>query len=178
MERRRRVRILQLGLQGWTGQGLEIPEGCEHLRTGRRKMRTGHPDPHLRRHRNLAGDHPAAPKGRRKERPKPRMRSPHPHWQRRPHRKDHPQPCEHHGGARTADRQSHSNRCRAHRTILPSGRPLLPRPAEPREADHHAQAGRHLVRRQRFQLGKPECPLQFKSVPHAEPPCHLYKRDH
>ena len=25
------------------GQGLEIPEGCEHLRTGRRKMRTGHP---------------------------------------------------------------------------------------------------------------------------------------
>ena len=41
-----------------------------------------------------------------------------------------------------------------------------------------AQAGRHLVRRQRFQLGKPECPLQFKSVPHAEPPCHFYKRDH
>lgn len=54
------------------------------------KMRTGHPDPHLRRHRNLAGDYPAAPKGRRKERPKPRMRSPHPHRQREPHRKDHP----------------------------------------------------------------------------------------
>ena len=55
----------------------------------------------------LAGDYPAAPKGRRKERPKPRMRSPHPHRQRGPHRKDHPQPCEHHGGTRTADRQSH-----------------------------------------------------------------------
>lgn len=70
------------------------------------------------------------------------------------------------------------DRCRAHRTILPGGQPSLPRPAEPREADHHAQAGRHLVRRQRFQLGKPECPLQFKPVPYAEPPCHLYKRDH
>lgn len=57
-------------------------------------------------------------------------------------------------------------------------RPPLPRSAEPREADHHAQAGRHLVRRQRFQLGKPECPLQFKPVPHAEPSCHLYKRNH
>lgn len=109
---------------------------------------------------------------------KPRMRGPHPHRQGRPHRKDHPQPCEHHGGARTADRQSHPDRCRAHRTILPGSRPPLPRPAEPREADHHAQAGRHLVRRQRFQLGKPECPLQFKQVPYAEPPCHLYKRNH
>ena len=36
MERRQRVRILQLGLQGPAGQGLEIPEGCEHLRTGLR----------------------------------------------------------------------------------------------------------------------------------------------
>ena len=178
MERRQRVRILQLGLQGPAGQGLEIPEGCEHLRTGRRKMRTGHPDPNLRRHRIPAGDYPAAQQGRSKEQPKPRMRGPHPHRQRRPHRKDHPQPCEHHGSARTADRQSHPDRCRAHRTILPGGRPPLPRPAEPREADHHTQAGRHLVRRQRFQLGKPECPLQFKPIPYAEPPCHLYKRDH
>lgn len=34
------------------------------------------------------------------------------------------------------------------------------------------------VRRQRLQLGKPECPLQFKPVSYAEPPCHFYKRDH
>ena len=38
-------------------------------------------------------------KGRRKERPKPRMRGPHPHRQRRPHRKDHPANLVNHHGA-------------------------------------------------------------------------------
>ena len=45
------------------------------------------------------------------------------------------------------EQQSHPDRRRAHRTLLPGGQPPLPRPAEPREADHYAQAGRHLVRR-------------------------------
>ena len=116
-------------------------------------------------------------KGRRKERPKPRMRGSHPHWQRRPHRKDHPQPYEHHGGARTADRQSHPNRCRGrtgqcqvvnHRFLdrLNREKPTTMRKLED-----------IWYRRQRFQLGKPKCPLQFKPVPYAEPPCHLHKAE-
>ena len=43
-------RIQHLVSMGCRGQRVEIPEGCQHQRTGQRKMRTGNPDPSLRRH--------------------------------------------------------------------------------------------------------------------------------
>ena len=46
--------------QGRPGPRVEIPEGRQHPRPGQRKVRDGHPDPDLRRHRPPAGADPAA----------------------------------------------------------------------------------------------------------------------
>ena len=87
---------------GAAGQGMEIPEGRFHRRTGQREMRDGHPDPSLRRHRDPAGAGETPEKSRSQERLHERLRSPHPHRSQRPHSKDPPEPREHHGKPRDA----------------------------------------------------------------------------
>ena len=52
---RKEKRIFHLERMGRAGQGMEIPEGCQHCRTGRPEMRDGHPNPHLRGHGASAG---------------------------------------------------------------------------------------------------------------------------
>lgn len=84
------------------------------------------PHPYLRRHRDLAGNHPTAPKGWRKVQPQPGMRRSHPHRQGQPHPQDPAESGQHHGRPRRTDRQSDSHRCRQNRTVLPSGRPPIP----------------------------------------------------
>ena len=57
-------RLLHLERMGCTGARVEIPAGREHRRLRQRKVRTGHTDPALRRHRNPAGACEKAQEGR------------------------------------------------------------------------------------------------------------------
>ena len=65
----------------WDADGREwkFQKDVFHRRAGRAEMRTGYPNPDLRRHRNPAGALQAAQTRRRQERCLQRMRSPHPH---------------------------------------------------------------------------------------------------
>ena len=47
---RKTQRLRNLERLGCRRQRMEIPEGCQHRRTRQPKVRTGHPDPYLRRH--------------------------------------------------------------------------------------------------------------------------------
>ena len=69
-------------------------------------MRTGHPDPDLRGHRNSAGALQAAPARRRKERCFQGLRGSHPHRGKRAYTADAQEPCQHHGKPREPDRGS------------------------------------------------------------------------
>lgn len=70
------------------------------------KMRTGHTDPYLRRHRNPAGALQTAPTCRRKERCRKGMRSPHPHRGKGTHGTDLKESRQHYGEPREPDRRS------------------------------------------------------------------------
>ena len=52
---------------GCPGQGVEVPAGCEHQRTGRPEMRNGHADPDLRGHGASAGAGEGPPESRDEE---------------------------------------------------------------------------------------------------------------
>ena len=54
-EYRRPQRVQHLERMGCGWARVEIPEGCFHCGAGRAEMRTGYPDPDLRRYRNPAG---------------------------------------------------------------------------------------------------------------------------
>ena len=92
----------------WDAQGREwkFPEGRFHRRAGRAEMRTGHPDPDLRGHRNPAGALQTAQTRRSEKRRLQRMRSSHPHWSAGPHTAEPSEPRQHYGKPRKPDRRS------------------------------------------------------------------------
>ena len=159
---------------GWAR--VEIPEGCFHRRAGRAEMRTGHPDPDLRRHRNPAGALQAAQTRRSEKRRQPGLRSPHPHRGAGTHAAEPSEPRQHHGQPREPDCRGAEARPGPHEPLLPHGRPTVFGTGQPQEASLNGAPCGHLVHQQRRKL-RQEPPLQRQPLPYAQPPRNLYQRD-
>ena len=102
-EHRLPQRLLHLVGMGCTGQRMEIPERCEHQRTGQRKVRTGHTDSSLRGHRNIAGACEKTSQGRGSKPCRNRGWSSCAYWRTGTHTAEPEKPCKHHGKPREPD---------------------------------------------------------------------------
>ena len=169
-------RIQHLVSMGCTGQRVEVSTGQLHLWHRHGKVRTGHADFNLRRHRTAARTGTSAAKSRSHQPRRRRGWGTHSHWSKRTHTAELAKPCQHHGKPRAVTCGCPAPRPEPDASLLPNRQPEFHRTAEPKKAYHHGTACGYLVYHKRGGI-RQNTPLQRQPLSHDQLPRPFHERD-